>query len=116
MPVENISAEDLRTILRERRGDAEIIDVRSREEYELVRVRGSRLIPMDELPGRMGEIDWDKEVVFLCRSGKRSQFIARMAAAAGAEVKNLTFGIYECFKDGKGEFLEGSQGGIERHF
>jgi len=116
MPIENISAEDLRTILRERRGDTEIIDVRSREEYELVRIGGSRLIPMDELPGRMGEIDWDKEVVFVCRSGKRSQFIAGMAAAAGADVKNLTFGIYDCFKDGKGEFLEGSQGGIERHF
>lgn len=116
MPIEQINAEALRTILRKRGGEAEIIDVRSREEYETVRIRGSKLIPMDELPGRMGEIDWEKEVVFVCRSGKRSQLVAGMAAAGGAEVKNLSFGIYECFKDGRGEFLEGSSGGVERFF
>lgn len=116
MPIENISAEDLRAILRKGGGEVEVIDVRSSAEYDLVRIRGSKLIPMDELPGRMGEIDWKKEVVFVCRSGKRSQFIARMAAAGGADVKNLTFGIFECFKDGRGEFLEGSQGGVERYF
>ena len=116
MAVENITAEGLRAILREMREEAEIIDVRSREEYERVRIKGSRLIPMDELPARMGEIDWKKVVVFVCRSGKRSQLVAAMAAAAGAEVKNLAFGIYECFKDGRGEFLEGSQGGVERSF
>ena len=30
-----------------------------------------------------------------------------MAASSGAEVKNLRFGIFECFKDGGGEFIEG---------
>jgi rhodanese-related sulfurtransferase len=38
---------------------------------------------MDDLPRRTDEIDWSREVVFVCRSGKRSQLIAGMAAAGG---------------------------------
>lgn len=102
MAVENIQAEDLRNLLRRRPEEVEIIDVRGKEEFEKVRIRGSKLISLEELPQRITEIDWDKEVVFVCRSGRRSQLVAGMAAASGAEVKNLRFGIYECFKDGEG--------------
>ena len=116
MAVEDIRAEELRGMLRENPGGVEIIDVRNRDEYEAVHIRGAKLIPLGELSSRFGEIDWGKKVVFVCRSGKRSQLVAGMAAAAGREVKNLRFGVYECFKDGRGEFLEGSQGAAERYF
>lgn len=108
MAIEEIGAEDLRRLLRERPDELELIDVREEKEFEIVRIKGSKLIPMNDLPRRVDEIDWSREVVFVCRSGKRSQLIAGMAAAGGADVKNLSFGIFECFKDGKGEFLEGS--------
>ena len=114
MAIENIEAEGLRRLLRERPEEIEIIDVRTRGEFEKVHIRGSRLIPMGELPGRMGEIDWKKDVVFVCRSGKRSQLMAKMASAGGAEVKNLLFGIFECLRDGKGEFLHFPEGDVER--
>ena len=116
MAIEEIRADDLRRLLRERREDLEIIDVRGEKEFEIVRIRGSKLIPMNELPRRADEIDWSREVVFVCRSGKRSQLIAGMASAGGADVRNLSFGIFECIKDGKGEFLEGSKGEAERYF
>lgn len=116
MPVEDLGAEDLRGLLRERPEEVEIIDVREPKEFDIVRIRGSKLIPMKELPGRLREIDWGKQVVFVCRSGKRSQLIAQMASAAGAEVKNLRYGIFECFRTGTGEFLEGSKGEAERYF
>ena len=116
MSIENIVAEDLRRLLREKPEEVEIVDVREQREFDEVRIRGSKLIPMNELPRRLGEIDWSKEVVFVCRSGKRSQLMAGVAAAAGGEVKNLRYGIFECFRDGRGEFLEGSRGGRERYF
>jgi rhodanese-related sulfurtransferase len=106
MAVKNIRAEDLRELLRQGPDRIEIIDVRGKEEFEEVRIRGSKLIPLDDLPRRVAEIDWDKEVVFVCRSGRRSRLVAAMAAASGAEVKNLRFGILECFQDGGGEFVE----------
>jgi rhodanese-related sulfurtransferase len=108
MAVNNIRAEDLRELLRRRPDEVEIIDVRGEEEFEQVRIKGSKLIPLDDLPRRITEIDWSKEVVFVCRSGRRSQLVAGMASASGAEVKNLRFGIFECLQEGGGEFIEGS--------
>ncbi len=116
MAVTDLVAEDLRAMLRERPGEVEIIDVREKKEYDIVHIRGSKLIPVNELPGRVEEIDWSKDVVFVCRSGRRSQLVAAMASSAGAEVKNLRYGIYECLKAGEGEFLEGSSGEAERYF
>lgn len=106
MSIENIGAEDLRSLLRERPGEIEVIDVRDPDEYEKQHIRGSKLIPVKELPRRVGEIDWQKEVVFVCRSGRRSRLTAELAAAAGVPVKNLQFGILECMKSGEPVFLE----------
>jgi len=116
MAIEDIRAEQLRTLIRENSEDLEIIDVREPQEYEAVHIRGSKLIPLNELSARFQEIDFEKNVVFVCRSGRRSQLVANMVAATGQDVKNLRFGVYECFKDGRGEFLEGSEGGPERYF
>lgn len=92
----------------------EIIDVREPYEYEEMHIKGSKLIPMGELFGRMDEIDWAKEVVFICRSGSRSKMMASLAesrrasliGAQGKDIKNLRYGILECQENGKGEFLE----------
>lgn len=105
MAVVDIRADELRRMLRERPEEVEIIDVRSKDEFDAMHIRGSKRIPLAELSHRRGEIDWKKEVVFVCRSGRRSQLTARLAAASGMVVKNLRFGIFECFEDGKGEFL-----------
>jgi rhodanese-related sulfurtransferase len=50
-----------------------ILDVRSREEWSEVRIPGAKLIPLDELPGRLNEIPLDIPVILQCRSGNRSQ-------------------------------------------
>lgn len=104
MGIEHIGADDLRRMLREQPEDLEIIDVRSRKEYDEMHIRGSRLIPAGELAQRANEIAWQKEVVFVCRSGRRSRLTAEVAAAAGIPVKNLRLGILECMK-GDGAFL-----------
>lgn len=104
MPAKNISANELRKLIKA--GDAEIIDVRPPEEFKIVHIKGSKLASMSELPNRMNEIDWRKQVVFVCRSGARSSIMSQVAAQAGFEAKNLQYGIAECFREGKSDNLQ----------
>jgi rhodanese-related sulfurtransferase len=94
MLIKEINAEGLDKLIKERGENLEIIDVRNPEEYELIRFKGSKLIPLGELAGRMAEIDRNKTVVFICRSGSRSLAAAMMATAKKTgEVYNLKGGI-----------------------
>lgn len=104
----------MRELIKSGKDKLEIIDVREPEEYKAIRIKGSKLIPLNELPDRMGEIDWDKEVVFICRSGSRSNMAASLFAGS-KDIKNLQYGIYEYYKDG-GENLEIDSGLIKGYF
>lgn len=115
MPVQDIHADDLRELIKNKKDKLEIIDVRQPDEYQAVHIKDSKLIPMGEIQGRLDEIDWNKEVVFICRSGSRSKLVASLISA-GREVKNLRYGIYECYADGKGENLEIDENMINRYF
>lgn len=53
-------------------GGAVLIDVRERSEYDQVHIPGAILIPLAELPGRLGEIPADQDVYVHCRMGGRS--------------------------------------------
>jgi rhodanese-related sulfurtransferase len=48
------------------------LDVRSQDEYTQFHIKGSRLIPLDQLPNRVNELPKDKEVVVVCLTGHRS--------------------------------------------
>lgn len=106
MPVLDIQAKDLREMLKTNPEKVEVIDVREDYEYEELHIKGSKLIPMGELFGRLNEIDWTKDVVFICRSGSRSKMMASLLGAQGKDIKNLRYGIFECQENGGGEFLE----------
>src|SRR6185437_6992649 len=55
------------------RGDPFIlIDVRETHEFQICRIPGSTLIPLGELPKRVGELDRDADIVAHCKSGVRS--------------------------------------------
>jgi sulfur-carrier protein adenylyltransferase/sulfurtransferase len=70
-----------------------ILDVREPFEYQIANIGGT-LIPMNEVPQRLAEIDRDREIVVQCRSGGRSQRVAQFLAAQGyPNVKNLAGGI-----------------------
>ena len=73
--------------------DLMILDVREPYEYQIANIGGT-LIPMNEVPQRLAEIDRNREIVVQCRSGARSQRIAEFLAAQGyLNVKNLAGGI-----------------------
>jgi len=73
--------------------DVQLIDVREPYEYQIAQI-GGKLIPQNDVPNRLGEIDRDREVVVHCRSGARSQKIAEFLKQQGyARVANVKGGI-----------------------
>lgn len=55
-----------------------LLDVRTLEEYEEVRIPGAINIPLDELEDRMAEVPVDEPIVLVCRSGMRSMMGAEV--------------------------------------
>jgi sulfur-carrier protein adenylyltransferase/sulfurtransferase len=73
--------------------DVQLIDVREPYEYQIAQI-GGKLIPQNDIPNRLAEIDRDREVVVHCRSGARSQRIAELLQQAGyPKVVNVAGGI-----------------------
>jgi adenylyltransferase/sulfurtransferase len=71
-----------------------LIDVREPHEYDICRIEGSVLIPLGDLPARVGELDPTVELVMQCRSGVRSGKAAAFLRERGfRSVHNLTGGI-----------------------
>jgi adenylyltransferase/sulfurtransferase len=73
--------------------DVYIIDVREPFEYQIANI-GGKLIPQNDVPQRLAEIDRDREVIVQCKSGGRSQRIAEFLQQQGySRVVNLAGGI-----------------------
>ncbi len=71
-----------------------LIDVREPYEYEIARIEGAKLIPLSELPARIGEIDPTPDVVIHCHSGMRSAHAVQLLQQAGRQnAFNLAGGI-----------------------
>jgi molybdopterin/thiamine biosynthesis adenylyltransferase/rhodanese-related sulfurtransferase len=72
-----------------------VLDVRENREWDLCRIPGATLIPLGELPARMGELDRAQPIVAYCRSGGRSAKAVQLLREAGfSNVRNLTGGIH----------------------
>jgi adenylyltransferase/sulfurtransferase len=90
--VPTISVEELK-----RRQDAGddlfVLDVREPHEYQICNLNGY-LIPLNDLPKRVHELDSSREIIAHCRSGMRSAKAVEFLRQAGfTKVKNLTGGI-----------------------
>ena len=70
-----------------------ILDVREPFEYQIANI-GGKLIPQNEVPQRLSEIDRGREIIVQCKSGGRSQRIAEFLKQSGyPNVTNLAGGI-----------------------
>jgi len=71
-----------------------LLDVREPHEYQIARIPGSTLIPLGQLPARLGELDKNAEIVAHCKMGGRSQQAVDLMKANGfTNVRNMTGGI-----------------------
>src|SRR5699024_10200398 len=60
-----------------------ILDVREPAEYDMQHIPNSTLIPLGELENRLDEIDKDKTVYVICRTGNRSGFAVNFMLVNG---------------------------------
>ncbi len=90
--VPEISVEELKQRL-DAKEDFVLLDVREPHEYNICNLNGI-LIPLNDLPRRMNELDPGKEMVVHCRSGARSARAVGFLQQAGfTKAKNLAGGI-----------------------
>ncbi|OGX29440.1 MAG: molybdenum cofactor biosynthesis protein MoeB, partial [Omnitrophica WOR_2 bacterium RIFCSPHIGHO2_02_FULL_67_20] len=71
-----------------------LLDVREPHEYDIVRIEGSRLIPLSELHLRANELDTADTVITYCHHGQRSlQAIKTLERFGFKKLKHLRGGI-----------------------
>jgi sulfur-carrier protein adenylyltransferase/sulfurtransferase len=89
-----ISAEELKVELDRKGGELVLIDVREPHEWEIAHIEGARLIPLNQLPERLGELNGHSEIVTHCHHGARSMKALEILKGAGfSKVRSLAGGI-----------------------
>ena len=81
---------DVATLPRD--GSATILDVRTPAEYDKGHLEGAVNLPVDQLRGRLSEVEPGKPVFLICQSGLRSYVAARILAQHGFAVSHLCGG------------------------
>jgi glyoxylase-like metal-dependent hydrolase (beta-lactamase superfamily II)/rhodanese-related sulfurtransferase len=82
--------------LLEHADEFQIVDVREAPEFidQLGHLAGARLVPLSQLTARMDELDRERPVIAVCRSGVRSAQASVLLAKAGfGKVANLSGGM-----------------------
>lgn len=74
-------------------GSVRLLDVRTREEYLGDHAEGFDNIPVDELRGRLDELDKSKPIYLMCQSGLRSYIACRMLEQNGFDCYNFAGGF-----------------------
>jgi rhodanese-related sulfurtransferase len=71
-----------------------LIDVREPHEWQIGRIEGATLIPMNDVPKRLGELDPNAEIVVHCKMGGRSAKVVEFLKANGYhKARNMAGGI-----------------------
>src|SRR5580704_5083199 len=90
--VPEIQVEDLKRRL-DAKDDLFVLDVREPHEYQICNI-GGYLIPLNDLPKRVSELDSSREIVVHCKLGGRSaKAVAFLQQAGFTKVHNLAGGI-----------------------
>lgn len=71
-----------------------LLDVREGWEFGTCHIAGSTHMPMNSVPGRLGELDEDAPIICVCHHGVRSMQVASYLERNGfGKVTNLSGGI-----------------------
>ena len=92
--IEIITPEELKQKL-EKGEKLEMVDVREDEEVAAGIIPDARHIKMGEIPVNLDYFDKDKEYIFICRSGRRSENVCHYLNEQGYKVRNMVGGMLE---------------------
>jgi rhodanese-related sulfurtransferase len=81
------------TELAEQLTGVQVVDVRWPNEWAAGHIDGARHVRQDELDDRLGELDRERPVVTVCRSGSRSAVAAGWLRDDGFQAENLDGGL-----------------------
>lgn len=70
-----------------------IVDVREDFEFAAGHIPGAINIPLGEIEERIGELDRNREIVLVCRSGARSGVACNFLQHMGYDVTNMIDGM-----------------------
>lgn len=72
----------------------QIVDCRTEREWNSGHLQGSRLIPLGSIGDNLRELDKERPVIVVCRSGHRSGIASRQLSSAGfTDVRSMKGGI-----------------------
>ncbi|MEY3289344.1 MAG: hypothetical protein RLZZ419_1586 [Pseudomonadota bacterium] len=92
MTVKQLSATELKN--RIEKEQLFLLDVREPNEFQYGHITNSVLIPLNQIPNRLNELNPQQEIVVICHHGMRSQQAANYLAQSGFKnISNLTGGI-----------------------
>ncbi len=78
-----------------------ILDVRTQAEYDEGHIEGALLIPVQELPDRLDELNNSDELIVYCRTGNRSSSAVDILGEAGfSKVYHISDGITSWISEG----------------
>ena len=83
---------DIETLATKLADGAPVFDVRQPDEYEEAHVPGVRLVPLDQVPDRVGDFPTDDTVYVICKSGGRSAKAVEFLRTRGVEAVNVVGG------------------------
>ena len=86
-----IDSKDLIKLLKQ--GKAQVIDIRFPEEYTTWKVGPVKNIPLNELPGRLSELDKKKTIITACPHKDRATIAMVYLRSKGIKAKYLTDGL-----------------------
>ena len=88
--LQEIEAEPARDLIR---SEAVLIDCRYEMEYDVSRIPGAKLIPLDRIREHIGELDHGRKHVVYCRTGRRSKAAAYLLTRQGVSAVSVKGGI-----------------------
>ncbi|GMA60340.1 rhodanese-like domain-containing protein [Alicyclobacillus fastidiosus] len=92
--VKSISPDEVQALLSKDKATVQFVDVREPGEFSTGHVPGFKNIPLSQLKSRLNEMNTERPVVLMCRSGSRSQQAARTLVKQGfTDVRNASGGI-----------------------
>lgn len=106
--IDEISTEELRERLESEDEAVQVVDIRSRQQYERGHIPGAVNLPFPEFPQHVDDHDWGETIVCACPKGKSSKQAARMLDSYegvddDADVLNLEGGYREWEYDLEGD-------------